>query len=243
MIGLDEVKLKAQRQNDESNKKLHFIGALFSIYFSWIFINCRLSPNSVTGIFFLTGLCSVILFSYSDLLFIVIAYILWRLHIIFDICDGEVARYTKKFSINGAYWDYMIHAILYPAVYASICFSLSRKFDDDSFLIFAIFGSIILSQTLSVKNNYYRAMLFNNQKIDNTPRKSKLSPLKYRLLNLFIGLISIEGFLLSYVILSATTTLKEVYFIAIILFTISFTLQVIVKFIFFSRKVAPIKRN
>lgn len=243
MIGLDEVKLKAKRRNDENNRKLHFIGSLFSIYFSWIFINCRLSPNSVTGIFFLTGLCSVILFSYSDLLFIVIAYILWRLHIIFDICDGEVARFTKKFSINGAYWDYMIHAILYPAVYASICYSLSKKFNDDSFLILALFGSIILSQTLSVKNNYYRAMLFDNQKIDNSPKKSKPNSLRYRLLNLFIGLISIEGFLLFYVILSATTFLKEVYFISIILFTISFLLQVIVKFILFSRKITPIKRN
>ena len=86
-------------------------------------------------------------------------------------------------------------------------------------------------------------MLFDNQKIDNSPKKSKPNSLRYRLLNLFIGLISIEGFLLFYVILSATTSLKEVYFISIILFTISFLLQVIVKFILFSRKITPIKRN
>ncbi len=243
MIGLDEVKLKAKRHNDENNRKLHFIGSLFSIYFSWIFINCRLSPNAVTGIFFLTGLCGAVFFLSSDLVFVVIAYSLWRLHIIFDICDGEVARFTKKFSFNGAYWDYMIHSILYPLVYASICFATYRKFDDDIFLILALFGSIIVSQTLSVKNNYYRAMLQNNEKINNVSNAGKVSPLKNRFINLFIGLLSFEGYLLAYVILSASAVSKEIYLITFSLFTTSFLLQVLVKFILFSKKVLHIKRN
>ena len=243
MIGLEEVKLKARRHNDESNKKLHFFGSLFSIYFSWIFINCRLSPNAVTGLFFLTGLCGVVFFLYSDLVFVIIAYSLWRLHIIFDICDGEVARFTKKFSLNGAYWDYMIHSILYPLVYASICFATYRKFDNDIFLILALFGTIIVSLTLSVKNNYYRAMLYNNEKLDKTSSTTKTSPLKNRFINLFVGLIGWEGFLLTYVILSALTPSKEFYLIAFFLFTLSFLLQVLVKFILFSKKILHIRRS
>jgi len=243
MIGLDKVKLKTKRHNDESNKKLFFFGTFFSIYFSWIFINFRLSPNSVTGIFFLTGLFSAALFSFSDLLLIIFAYILWRLHIIFDICDGEVARFTKKFSFNGAYWDYMIHSILNPLTYASICFATYKKFDDDVFLILALFGSIIVSQTLSVKNNYYRAMLFNNKKLKKNNNKSKDSPLKKPFVNLFIGLISFEGFLLTYIILSSLTISKEFYLMTFSLFTISFLMHVLVKFILFSMQITHVKRN
>ena len=243
MIKLEKVRLKAKRHNDESNKKLFFFGTLFSIYFSWIFINLRLSPNFVTGIFFLTGTFSAALFSFSDLLLIIFAYILWRLHLIFDICDGEVARFQKKFSFNGAYWDYMIHSILNPLTYASICFATYKKFDDDVFLILALFGSIIVSQTLSVKNNYYRAMLFNNKKLKKKNNKSKGSPLKNPFVNLFISLISFEGFLLTYVILSSLTVSREFYLMTFCLFTIFFLMHVMFKLILFSMQITHVTRN
>ena len=243
MISLEEVKLKGRKRNEVKNKRLHFFGSLFSIYFSWLFINCRLSANAVTGLFFLTGLCSTAFFLNSDLVFVIIGYSLWRLHIIFDICDGEVARFTKKFSINGAYWDYMIHSILYPLVYVSICFAMYEKFDDIKFLILALFGSIVVSQTLSVKNNYYRAMLFNNEKLDKISSTKKTSLLGNRLISLFIGSLSIEGFLLIYVILSILEVPKEIYLITFCLFTTTFLLQVLVKFILFSKKIFHIKRN
>ena len=236
MFALNVVKLRARRDNNESNKRLHFFASYFSIYFSWVFINCRLSPNSVTGIFFVIGLFSAGLFSFTDPIFIIIAYFLWRLHIIIDICDGEVARFTKKFSINGAYWDYMIHSILYPLVYVSICFSLQKKFDDVIFLIVGLFGSIIVSQTLSVKNNYYRAMLFNNKKININVSASKASALKAYSINIFTNLFNFEGFLLAYVAISLIKTSKEIYLVFLFLFTMSFLLQALIKFILFSKK-------
>ena len=244
MISLNEVKLKAKRHNDESNKKLYFFASFFSIYLSWIFINLRISPNVVTGIFFLTGLGSAASFLYSsDLMFIMIGYSLWRLHIIIDLCDGEVARFEKKFSFNGAYWDYMIHSVLNPLTYGSICFATYRKFDDDIFLILALFGSIIVSQTLSVKNNYYRAMLFNDEKLQKTSNTTKASPLKNRLMNFFINLLSFEGFLLTYIILSILSVNKEFYLIALFLYTVIFLFFVLFKFILFSKKILHLKRS
>jgi len=236
MFTLDEVKLKARRNNNDSNKRLHFFASHFSIYFSWIFLNFRLSADAVTGIFFITGLCGALLFSYSDPVFVIIAYSLWRLHIIFDICDGEVARFTQKFSINGAYWDYMIHSVLYPLTYASICFALYKKFNNDTFLILAAFGSIIVSQTLSVKNNYYRAMLFNGDQIDNNQSASQASALKAYVMNISVGLFNFEGFLLTYLALSLIGASSEIYLSLVAIYTLSFALQVFIKFILFTRK-------
>ena len=236
MFTLDEVRLKARRDNNDSNKRLHFFASHFSIYFSWIFLNLRLSADAVTGIFFITGLCGAVLFSYSDPVFVIIAYSLWRLHIIFDICDGEVARFTQKFSINGAYWDYMIHSVLYPLTYASICFALYKKFNNDTFLILAAFGSIIVSQTLSVKNNYYRAMLFNGDQIDNSRSASQASALKSYIMNILVGLFNFEGFLLAYLALSLIGASSEVFLFLVAIYTLSFALQVFIKFILFTRK-------
>ena len=196
MFTLSDVKLKSKRGgNDENHKRLYFFASHFSIYFSWVFINLRLSADFVTGIFFVTGLLGAVLFLYGDPLISLIAYGLWRLHIIFDLCDGEVARFTQKFSINGAYWDYTIHSVLYPLTYASICFALYKKFNNDTFLILAAFGSIIVSQTLSVKNNYYRAMLFNGDQIDNSQSASQASALKAYVINIsgVIGVIYINA--------------------------------------------------
>ena len=176
------------------------------------------------------------LFSYSDPVFVIIAYSLWRLHIIFDICDGEVARFTQKFSINGAYWDYMIHSVLYPLTYASICFALYKKFNNDTFLILAAFGSIIVSQTLSVKNNYYRAMLFNGDQIDNSQSASQASALKAYVINFSVGLFNFEGFLLAYLVLSLVGSSSEIYLSFVAIYTLSLALQVFIKFILFTRK-------
>ncbi len=236
MFTLDEVKLKARRNNNDSNKRLHFFASHFSIYFSWIFLNLRLSADAVTGIFFITGLCGAVLFSYSDIVLVIIAYSLWRLHIIFDICDGEVARFTQKFSINGAYWDYMIHSVLYPLTYASICFALYKKFNNDTFLILGAFGSIIVSQTLSVKNNYYRAMLFNGDQIDNSRSASQASALKSYIMNISVGLFNFEGFLLAYLVLSLMGASSEIHLSLVAIYTLSFALQVFIKFILFTRK-------
>jgi phosphatidylglycerophosphate synthase len=237
MYTLNDVKLKSKKgSNDESHKRLYFFASHFSIYFSWVFINLRLSADFVTGIFFATGLLGAVLFLYGDPLISLIAYGLWRLHIIFDLCDGEVARFTQKFSINGAYWDYMIHSLLYPLVYVSICIALYGKFNDTIFLIVGLFGSIVVSQTLSVKNNYYRAMLFNGEKIDNNRSANKASALKAYSVNIFTSLLNFEGLLLVYLILSLTVILKEAYLIVFLLYTASFLLQALIKFILFSKK-------
>jgi len=165
MYSLEEVKVRSARANPEANNKLHFFASKLSIYFSWIFVNLRLSANQVTVVFFLMGLTGSVCFVCGPE-FYLLGYIFWRLHIIFDLCDGDVARFNQTFSINGAYWDYMIHSVLYPLVYISICYSLYDKFNDFIFLLVGLLGSLVVSQLLAVKNNYYRAMLFSKKSLD-----------------------------------------------------------------------------
>jgi phosphatidylglycerophosphate synthase len=235
MVSLNEVKLKSRRKNDVGHKSLYFFASRFSIYFSWLFINLRLSPNVVTGIFFIIGLCGTFLFLSSNSVLIMVAYGLWRLHLIIDLCDGEVARFSKKFSINGAYWDYMIHSILYPLTYASICIALFTKFDNNLCLFLATLGAIMVGQTLAVKNNYYRAMLFDGQKLDHNKGTLRESNLKSNLTNIFVGIANFEGFLLFYLILSIADSSSSTFLVFLLIFIMSFAFQTIIKFILFSK--------
>jgi phosphatidylglycerophosphate synthase len=235
MYTLAQVRKKSKRENDESNRRLHFFASKFSIYFTWLFINFNLSPNAVTGIFFVTGLCSSVLFMSNNLILILIGYVLWRLHIIFDICDGDVARFTEKYSINGAYWDYMVHSVLYPLTYVSISTAMYYRFSDIVFLLVGIFGCIIVSQSLSVKNNYYRAMLFEGVKLNINKSSSKKSVIKSYFINLIMGFINFEGFLLTYILLNIVNFGVEYYLYFLIFYSLSFLSQAVAKFILFSK--------
>lgn len=243
MIKLSDTKRKSARKNDQKNKRLHFFASKFSIYFSWVFINLGLNANQVTGVFFLTGLASSLSFFGSGPLFAVIGYVLWRLHIIFDLCDGDVARYTQKFSINGAYWDYMIHSLLYPLTFISIMVSLYNEFSDIGFLYLGIFGSLVVSLMQAVKNNYYRAMLFNKVDFDVKKGESKASALKASVVNIFVGSLNFEGFLLAYTLSTYFQVSALTYVAGALFYICSFFSQSLLKFVLFSKNGFCMRRS
>lgn len=235
MISLAEVRTSCARKNDLSNRRLHFFASRFSIYFSWLFINLGLSANQVTALFFVVGFIGGLCFLNPEPIFVFAGYVLWRLHIIFDLCDGDVARYTQKFSINGAYWDYMIHSILYPLYFVGACASAYMRYEADHFLFIGAFGGIIVSQILSVKNNYYRAMLFN--KLELVKGESSDSVAKRNLVKeLTLHILSFEGFLFVYVlvVLLGLGELAEVFVFAFYLLV--FLALIAAKFYLFSVK-------
>ena len=82
---LSEVKAKSRRANAIENKNLHPFASRLSIYFSWIFINLGLSPNQVTGLFFLVGLTGALILLLNSWIAIILSYTLFRLHIIIDV--------------------------------------------------------------------------------------------------------------------------------------------------------------
>ena len=199
MISLVEVRTSCARENDLSNRRLHFFASRFSIYFSWLFINLGLSANQVTALFFIVGFLGGLCFLNPEPILVFAGYFLWRLHVIFDLCDGDVARYTQKFSINGAYWDYMVHSILYPLYFVCACVSAYSRYEAGHFLYMGAFGGIIVSQILSVKNNYYRAMLVSKLELVKGDVSETLAKRNF-LKELTLHILSFEGFLFVYVL-------------------------------------------
>ena len=230
MYSLDEVKKRSLRDNDQNNRKVMFLATRLSIYFSWLFVNLGITANQVTIIFFLVGLLGSILIFKLSLLYIFFGYILYRLHIILDVSDGEVARFTQKFSINGAYWDYMIHAILYPLYFFGMTTAVYYEYDNVIFLFIGTVAVLVTSLMLATKNNYFRAKFFNNDSYSDWKKlNTKVSNKKFTLFNLISLMVSFEGLFILYI---GCFFIKSefLYYILFITYILFFTLISIVKF-------------
>jgi len=114
--GLAEVRATGQppevlaRLNDE-----HWAGRLymrrFSPYATVLFARLGWSPNAVTVCFILAGVAAGLLAAVPGLPAAVGVAVLIQLYLLFDCSDGELARYTGRFSAAGVYLDRMGHYI------------------------------------------------------------------------------------------------------------------------------------
>ena len=113
---LNEVRAKGQppevlaRLNDE-----HWFGRLYmrklSPYATVMFARLGWSPNAVTVCFMLAGVAAGVLAAVPGLAAAIGVALLIQLYLLFDCSDGELARYTGRFSATGVYLDRMGHYI------------------------------------------------------------------------------------------------------------------------------------
>ena len=132
-----------------------------------IFINLKLTADQVTIIFFVLGTLGAMSLLYNTFASIFISYLLYRLHIIVDMADGDVARHNNKFSIRGVYWDSMAHSVINPLFFINGCLLLYQRFDQIYFLYISPFICLIISLFMSTKNNYLKAKHLNNEPKNN----------------------------------------------------------------------------
>jgi phosphatidylglycerophosphate synthase len=111
---LNEVKATGQpgwvveRVNDE-----HLFGRLYmravSPRVTWILARTGWSPNAVTLAFVACGVAAGVVIAFGGLATAVAALVLTQLALLFDCCDGELARLTGRTSARGVYLDRVGH--------------------------------------------------------------------------------------------------------------------------------------
>ena len=115
-----EVVNRCKRRNNEAMEKLFWFSSKISIHFSYLLIRLGVSADQATILFFLVGLTGSFMYIFESPLLTFLGYVFWRLHVIIDMSDGDLARFNQSFSIRGAYWDAVIHSILNPLYYVFI---------------------------------------------------------------------------------------------------------------------------
>jgi phosphatidylglycerophosphate synthase len=97
-----------ERLNDE-----HWAGRLYmrrvSPRATWVFARLGWSPNAVTVAFIVCGVAAGVVVAFGGLWSAVAAAILIQAYLLFDCSDGELARWSGRFSVTGIYLDRVGH--------------------------------------------------------------------------------------------------------------------------------------
>jgi len=95
-----------------------------SVPFTKVFLHFNISPNTITTLSNISAILSFILLQYSIYYFIVF----WILAMILDLCDGTVARITKRSSISGDFYDKLSDVLKVMILYLVIIFYYKSNF-------------------------------------------------------------------------------------------------------------------
>ena len=85
-----------------------------SIYFTWLFLQTSIKPNTITLISFLFGISTVIFLAYSQL---IAAFISLIFTLVLDFTDGEVSRYRDQKSLEGIFLDKVYVFLVHPMIF------------------------------------------------------------------------------------------------------------------------------
>ena len=112
-----------------------------SIYFTWIFLHTNITPNQVTLLSLLVGLLGCVLLSLPSY-YPVLGVVLFQLWLIWDMVDGEIARYRNICSLAGAFFDRLNTAVVEACIFWSLSYALYSKFGDVRCFILGFSASI-----------------------------------------------------------------------------------------------------
>ena len=115
----------------------------FSPYITWYLVKYTpISANQVTLMQFVVSLVGLAFLCSASLLIAFCGVVLLHLGYIFDVVDGEVARYREKTSLSGMFLDFVNHATIMPMTFG--CLSFHYFFVTSLLLYFYLGLGIIL---------------------------------------------------------------------------------------------------
>jgi len=151
MINIPMLRLKmANRAND----------GFFSVFFlrrvskllTWAAVKIGATPNQVTIASFAIGLYAALLFAQGDTWSLIIGAILLQVSIIVDCVDGELARYTRKFSELGAWLDAITDRVKEYAVFLGLAYGAYVQNGQNLWVLAAVLMAIQTFRHLSDYN-------------------------------------------------------------------------------------------
>ena len=150
-IKIPRLRLKiANRANDGFFSV--YVLRRFSKILTWVAVKIGATPNQVTIASFAIGLYAAYLFAQGDTWSLIAGAILLQVSIIVDCVDGELARYTRKFSELGAWLDAITDRVKEYAVFLGLAYGAYEHLGQNLWLLAAIMMAIQTFRHLSDYN-------------------------------------------------------------------------------------------
>ena len=120
--------VKSARKCENLNDPIdNYVLDYVAMFFSKIFIKLHFIPNVITLLSGLVGVAGGILLIFDSLVLDIVGVILICFSVIFDVCDGQVARLTKRYSNFGRTLDGLMDSLVYIAIYVGLCCRLFHE--------------------------------------------------------------------------------------------------------------------
>lgn len=155
---LDEVRAAGQpptvlaRLNDE-----HWAGRLYmrkvSPAATWVFARLGWSPNAVTVAFIICGIAAGVVTAVGGLASAVGAAVLVQFYLLLDCADGELARWSGRFSAAGIFLDRMGHYFCEAALLVGLGFRAEGSFSLSSRWITSGLAAALLATLLKAESD------------------------------------------------------------------------------------------
>ena len=164
-IKIPMLRLKlANRAND----------GFFSVFFlrrvskllTWAAVKIGATPNQVTIASFAIGLYAAFLFAQGDTWSLIGGAILLQVSIIVDCVDGEIARYTRKFSELGAWLDAITDRVKEYAVFLGLAYGAFVHNGQNLWVLAAVLMAI---QTFRHLSDYNFSQVVKARASEETP--------------------------------------------------------------------------
>ncbi len=123
-VGRAEKKLFNSLKGEFEGFVDRYFNRKVSRWFTRLFLELGLSPNSVTILAGLIGLLAAAGFGLGTYSAGIVAALLFQLAAVIDCCDGEVARLTFTESPLGAWLDIVLDNLVHMAIFAGIAVGL-----------------------------------------------------------------------------------------------------------------------
>jgi phosphatidylserine synthase len=150
-LSIPRLRLKmANRANDGFFSV--YVLRRFSKLLTWVAIKIGATPNQVTIASFAIGLYAAFLFAQGDFWSILLGAVLLQVSIIVDCVDGELARYTRKFSELGAWLDAITDRVKEYAVFLGLAYGAYVQNGQNLWLLAALLMTLQTFRHLSDYN-------------------------------------------------------------------------------------------
>lgn len=124
MASIKESVLGARKCENLNDPIDNYVLDYVAMFFSRIFIKLGIIPNVITLLSGLVGVAGGILLIFDTLVLNIVGVLLIIFSVIFDVCDGQVARLTKRYSNFGRTLDGLMDSLVYVSIYVALCFRL-----------------------------------------------------------------------------------------------------------------------
>ena len=108
-----------------------------SIYITWVLLHTRITANQISAITILLAILSTIMLAFTSPLIALCGPLIYVIYVLLDKVDGEIARYSKRFSIVGVYLDELGHNLSEAGMFVGLGLHLVWQNAQDSIYILA----------------------------------------------------------------------------------------------------------